>query len=448
MTSTAGVSRAITPLQTLLAVFLWITGIVDIFADIRFLDDIRLGALIMFIALAVFLTSRLTRIVAMISAISAIVYFHYFQTFTPVIDGLRFALVFTIFLPALVLTREVVETSPEIAQARSAFSELSAANRSTGLVIGSQLLGAVLTLGVMAVTAPLVSQSSPEPERRSTLLNVLQGLMLGGLWTPFSVAVVYILNFRPELSLAELLIPGFCMAVVGTLVAIMLAAGPRGLTQIPSALRVFKPLMPMIFVAIVGVLVAAWLLPFSTIQTVALVMPVLCGIKLMMIGPFAARGALGNVFSRIGSTGNEMLLFSAAVVLGYLVQSSGLSAHLVTLLALDRNSVVAAIVVLVMIGPVLALTGMHSVLIGTLLIAIMSPVSDRIPDIIEGQILIFGWMSGAIVSLGSLSVGLGTRLFRVSVARTIISTNLLFTAVFAACVAAVLVLCNGALTAS
>jgi len=403
---------------------------VAIFVDLSALEDVRLGALVLFIALAVISASRLTLFLTAVAIASGTLWMMQSGDIKPILDGLRFALVFSIFLPALVLTRETIEASREIALARSAFMELSSNQRATGVMIGSQLLGVVLTMGVMAMTAPLIRKDSPEQLRRDTILSVLRGLMLAGLWTPFSVGVIYITGFRPELKLLEICGPGFLMALIGSVIAVLVGAGPKGLTQIGSALRIFRPLMPLIAVSITAVVLFATLSSFSTIQSVALVMPVLCAIKLATTGAYAARVTLSRVVSRIGATGNELLLFSAAVVLGSLLRESGLAETLVHLLALDQMPIELAIVVLMILGPLFSFMGMHSILTGTLLFALLGPLDDQIPDMIEAQIVIFGWMCGAILSFGSLSITLGTGLFRVNVGRIVLSANLGFVALF------------------
>jgi len=321
--------------KTVLAVFLWISGLVEIFYLNQTLTDVRIGALVLFMAVAFLSASNLTKAVAALAVVASIGYYLSFGDLDPITDALKFAVVFAIFLPALLLTRETIEASPELSVARSGFLQLTQANRATGLLVGSQLLASVLTLGVLAITSPLVERGSSETLRRETLLTVLRGIMLGGLWTPFSVAVIWILNTRPKLSLIEILGPGFLFALAGTLLAVVLFSGIRGLGQIPSALRVFKPLIPSLATAILVVLVFAHFLPFSTIETVAIVLPVLCLMRLFSIGPRAATGAVKGLFSRIGSSGNELLLFGSAVVLGFLLNASGISSMLVSRLSLD-----------------------------------------------------------------------------------------------------------------
>jgi len=433
--------------KMLLAVFLWFTGLIEIFYVNETLTDVRIGVLVVFMAVTSLTAARLTKAVAALAVVASIGYYLANNNLDPVVDALKFAVVFAIFLPALLLTRETIEASPELSIARNGFLKLNEANRATGLLVGSQLLASVLTLGVLAITAPLVERGSSEVLRRETLLTVLRGIMLGGLWTPFSVAVIWILNTRPNLSLIEILGPGFLLALAGTVLAALLFSGFSGLAQIPSALKVFKPLIPSLATAIFVVLAFAHFLPFSTIETVALVLPLLCLIRLFTIGPRVTAGAVKGLFARIGASGNELLLFGAAVVLGFLLNSSGIAQTLVSILALDTMPIMAAITLLVLLGPLLALTGMHSVLVGTLLAALLTSLDSRIPDIIEGQILLCGWMSAAMISFGSISVGLGTRLFEVSVSRTILSNNILFQILFSALCAGVLVLWFGAVGA-
>jgi len=420
-----------------LAALLWISGLIDIFFDHALLADARLTVFIVFLLLSLLLATRLTRTVMVITTIVSVYWIYVRQDFSLIIDALRFALVFTVFLPALVFIRETLEASPEIGRARNSFLSLPDGQRSTGLVIGSQLLGSVLTLGVLAVCAPLVSENDPEPGRRQAALDVLRGVTLAVPWSPFTIGIVYVLGFRPTLELHEVLITGFMLSVLYTVVSIIQQAGLRGLGAVPQSLRVFAPLIKPIVLSVATVLLLATVTPLSTLESVALAMPVLCMARLATIGRYPARDTLGRIYSRIGATGNELLLFASAVTLGFLIQRSGLAEQIVLVLTLDSMPLPLAIAFLLSTGALLCLSGMHSILVGTVIAALISPLDERLPDIIEAHIILFGWMCGAMLSYGSLSVGLATRLFDVRISRLIFSPSLVYTLWLIAVVTAV-----------
>lgn len=412
---------------SLLAAVLWISGLFAIFSDTDTLADSRLIVFVIFLLLSIFIATRLTRVVVAIALVISAIWFGSGENSSVIIDALRFALVFTIFLPALVFIRETLESSPEISTARRSFTSLPDGQRSTGLVIGSQLLGSVMTLGVLAVSAPLISSSDPEPVRRQAALDALRGVTLAIPWSPFTIGIVYILGFRPSLSLHEVLLSGFLLSMLYTVISVIQQAGLRGLAAIGPSLRVFAPLIRPIALSVAIVLLVATVTELSTLEAVAIAMPLLCLLRLASIGRYAAKDTLQRIYTRIGSTGNELLLFASAVTLGYLIQRSGLADQVVALLTLDEMPLPAAICFLLVAGAGLCLTGMHSILVGTVIATLITPLDERLPDLVEAHIILFGWMCGAILSYGSLSVGLATRLFGISVSRVIISKNLNFT---------------------
>ena len=412
-----------------LSVFLWLSGVLLIFYDQQALGDLRLWVFGFFLLLSVPKATRLTQTVTGITVIVALLWLYRGHDNSVLLDALRFALVFTIFLPALIFIRETLESSPEIGHARRGFFGLPDKHRSTGLVIGSQLLGTVLTLGVLAVSAPLVEKDAPEAVRRQTALDVLRGITLAIPWSPFTIGIVYVLGFRPSLSLHEVLLSGFALSMLYTLVSILQQAGIRGLGAVGQALAVFSPLIRPIALAVGIVLILATTTTLSTIEAVALAMPVLCCIRLATIGRYPAANTLKRVYQRVGATGNELLLFASAVTLGLLIQRSGLAELVVAGLSLDRMPIAAAIGFLLVVGAGLCLLGMHSILVGTVIATLISPLDHRLPDIVEAHIILFGWMCGAMLSYGSLSIGLATRLFDVSVSRLLRSPNIGYTAV-------------------
>jgi hypothetical protein len=89
------------------------------------------------------------------------------------------------------------------------------------------------------------------------------------------------------------------------------------------------------------------------------------------------------------------------------------------------------------LGPLLALAGLHPIVAGTVLLALLGPVSGELPDLVEIQVVLFGWMAGAMVSYASLSIVAASGFFDVPVRRLVLGVNLRYLAGLAVGVAAV-----------
>jgi hypothetical protein len=76
------------------------------------------------------------------------------------------------------------------------------------------------------------------------------------------------------------------------------------------------------------------------------------------------------------------------------------------------------------LGPPLALAGLHPIVAATVLFALLGPVAPELPDLVEIQVVLFGWMAGAMISYASLSIVAASSLFELPVGRLVLGVNL------------------------
>ena len=255
---------------------LWAGSILRIFADAPVLQDISVAVLVLYLLLALPSCTRLSRTIAAVVGGAALLLSTATANWWPLLDGLIFALVFTSFLPTLLVLRATIDVSPEVWRSRAVFATMPLAERASGMLAGGGVLGAVLTLGVFPVLAPLVPRDAKGETRGEMARACLRGLALTLFWSPFTVNMAVALSFRPDVQLWQVVGAGLPLAVLGTGLSVAMfgrGAGARGALH---ALAGFRPILSPLGAAMVAVMAAAGLAPLGTIEAIVLVMPPLC----------------------------------------------------------------------------------------------------------------------------------------------------------------------------
>ena len=252
---------------------LWAVGIVRIFADAPLIQDAAVALLGLYLLLALPTCGRLSLIIAALAGGAAVAISAATAHGRPLLDGLIFALVFTVFLPTLVLLRTAIDVSPEVWRSRAAFAAMPLDERTNGMLAGGGALGPVLTLGVFPVLAPLVPRDAPEAVRGDMARAVLRGLSLSLFWSPFTVNMAVALSFRPDVQLWQVVGAGLPLAVLGGALSIAMFGRAGGAAGVLHALAGFRPVILPLGAAMLAVMAAAGLTPLGTIEAIALVMP-------------------------------------------------------------------------------------------------------------------------------------------------------------------------------
>lgn len=412
--------------KLLLALFLWLSGLLLLFVDIGALAPLREIAFVLFLALAVPVAKPMTRLLAAIGGAAALLLAVAYDDPAAVLAAADRAMVFALFLPALFLLRETMQASPESAEARAAFEALGPGRRIAGLTVGSHLVASVMIIGALPIIQPFIVRQGDDVLRLELVRAAMRGFALSVLWSPFTVAMVFVTTQKPDVTLLQIIGVGLPLAAAALVAAVFVDRRWAGVRAALPALAAFRSLGPAIAL-LVGVVVAvASVAPFSTLEVVALVLPPLCLARLVSLGGTAPRRAVRDAVVTLPRMGDELLLFTAALLLGALITASGAPGLIVEVLHLDAWPTALVPALLLALGPVLALAGLHPIVAGTLLFALMQPLDGRLPDLMQVQIVLFGWMAGAMVSYASLSVVAASGFFQVPLRALVVSVNVAF----------------------
>ena len=409
--------------KLVLVLGLWSSGLVAMFVAPAPLVVTRDAAFLVLLALALPAAKTVSRGVAgsglAAAAVLALVYGETGALFAAA-EG---ALVFVIFLPALFLMRETVQRSPEARTAETAFDQLGPGRRIAGLTVGSHLLAAVMIIGALPVIRPFLVRQ--EPALRAEFARAsIRGFALCVLWSPFTVAMGFVLTARPEVELAAVIAVGLPTTAAALVGAVFVDRGLKGVRAALPALVAFKSLAVPIVVMVGLVVLLASVSPLSTLEVVAIVLPPLCLARLWALPARPVGDALVAAGRDLPRMGDELLIFTGALLLGDLITTTGVADLVAAALQLERWPLPLVPLLGFALGPPLALAGLHPIVTATVLFALLEPVGDQLPDLVEIQIVLFGWMAGAMVSYASLSIVAASSLFEVPVGRLVLGVNL------------------------
>ncbi len=428
--------RGLWAVKLALMLGLWVTGLLLLFVDLPTLTLGRDLAFLLLLALALPAAKLVSRTVALVGLASAALLLVFYDEPDVLLDAAERALVFVIFLPALLIMRETMQRAPEARAAEAAFDTLGPGRRIAGLTIGSHLLAAVLIIGALPIIRPFLARQVEPALKLELTLAAMRGFGLCVLWSPFTVGMAFVLTAKPTVAITDVLMLGLPTTAVALAAAVFVDRGWKGIQAALPALLAFRSLAVPIVVIVVLVVLLASTTPLSTLEAVALSVPLLCAVRLAALPGTPVRAALLATAGDLPRLGDELLMFTGAVLIGELIRSAGLAAAAAELLVLDVWPPALVPALGFALAAPLAVLGLHPIVAGTLLFALLSPIEAQLPDLFEVQMVLFAWMAGAMTSYASLSVVAASSLFEVPLRRLTLSVNLVFVVGLGLCLAA------------
>ncbi|MBI3507981.1 MAG: hypothetical protein HY059_24360 [Proteobacteria bacterium] len=341
-------------------------------------------------------------------------------------QGLDFAVLFGAFLLVLQLVRATVETMPKATTTRALFETMTESERRVAIISSTHLLGGVLSLGSAAVVRPLLPASNNPHLRREQALANIRGMCTSIYWSPFTVGIAFIFYLFPNLPPWQVFGLGACIAALAIVISILGEGGRAGLAALAATVRAFRPvLLPLVSVALAVVVVTA-VSGLSTLQATILVMPLFALLQLLLSESTRAERVWRLTVDRVGRSGDDLVVFTAAVVLsGVIVASPEVTQAAGTILPASLP-LPAIILVMMVVGLALSLLGLNAMLCATVLLALVSGTNGVVPDLVMALILLYAWSCSSSLSLASLGVLTVAQLYGVAPQSLIWTRNLVF----------------------
>ncbi len=418
---------------------LWLTGYLTMLPALSPLEPIRLALFIAFLLLALATARSLARVLIGVAVAAALLTSGHGGGAEVLLAGVDFGIVFAVFLPTLVLVRETMDRAPETQAAQMAFAKLGGEDRLAGLTGSVHVLGAFLILGGLFMTGPFVAAEPDRARRRREALAAMRGFGLAVWWSPFTIGMAFALTNRPDVPLLHAMALGLLLALLGIAISLAVFTPGPAFKGLMRALQALQPITVPAGVSILAVVGVASLTPLGTVAAVGLVMPLLCFGRLAQLGVGQLLEGSTVAARRLNRLGDEFLLFTAAAIFGFTLQATGGAEFLAGWLALDRLLSIMVPLAIILLGIVLALIGVHSVVIGGLVVALLHPVEHRLPDLIEVATILIPWGAAAMISYSSLSVVTAVSVYRLSFMDFVWSPNIVFLVLMSGVVALVFI---------
>ena len=131
---------------------------------------------------------------------------------------------------------------------------------------------------------------------------------------------------------------------------------------------------------------------------------------------------------RMSRGGDDMLVFTAAVVLGSILLESRPVLDVMATVLPPHLPVPILLGALCMIGLVLGLLGLNAILVGTILIALAASSAGDLPDMVMALVVLYGWTAASMLSFASLAILITGQMFQIDTRKLAWSSNIRFLA--------------------
>lgn len=409
---------------------LWVIDLARIPLPLPLLADLSYALLAAYILVSFPQVRNSNRILAAIIATIAVLLHRGQFPFSVIARGLEFAVVFGAFLAVLQFVRATVEVLPGAATSRTVFANMDARSRRVAVMIASHLLAVVLSIGAFAVIRPLLPTDPDPEERRRQGMAALRGVCIAIYWSPFTVGIGFIFFSFPNLAPWTVFATGALVALAVMAVSAAVDGGRDAIPALLTTVRAFRPILTPLAVATGAVVTLVAFTTLSNLQATIIVMPLFCLYHALRGGRERAWRVTTVALERMSRGGDDMLVFTCAVVLGSILLESKPVMDVIAHVLPPHLPAPVLIGTLCAMGLALALMGLNALLVGTVIIAVAASSAGDIPDMAMAMVVLYGWAAASMLSFASLAMLTTGTMFQVETRKLYLSGNVIFFAIF------------------
>jgi hypothetical protein len=411
-----------------LPILLWIVGLARIAWPHPTLANLSYGLLVAYLIVSFPQVRTSNRVLAGILAIICILLHRGELPFSVVARGLEFAVVFAAFLAVLQFVRATVEALPGAGASRGLFAGMDQVSRRVAVLVSCHLLAVVLSIGAFAIVRPLLPAEEDEEEHRRLAVAALRGVCTAIYWSPFTVGIGFIFFTFPSLPPWQVFGVGMACAVAIVGSAAIAWGGRKSGAALVATVGAFRPILSPLIGATAAVVATVAFSGLSNLQATIVVMPLFCLYQMLKGGRERTWRVTSIAIERMARSGDDMLVFTFAVVLGSILLDSRPALDAMGHMLPAHLPVPVLIGSLCAIGLALGMLGLNAILVGTVLIALAASSAGDLPDMVMALIVLFGWTAASMISFASLAILISGQMFQVDSRRLTWSANVPFLA--------------------
>lgn len=344
--------------------------------------------------------------------------------------GMERTPIFAAFFGTILILRATADRRPETRRTQGMFQDLSAGQRIGAFLIGAYLIGVLLVVGAMAVLAPIQGNDATEAERRTAAEACLRGMCLAPLWSPFWIAMAVAYQQLPDVPLWQVIALGLPLSAVGLFVSHLIFARNVGIRELWWAVWGLRPIIPPVAISAAAIVLLTSFTDFSTLQTVILCVPLLCGAALSSMGRRALTSALSSVSRGMGGVTDEIALVTVALVLGRVLAQAMTDEGMAAQIGAFGPPPLVLIGATMILMTIAALVGIHQLVSMTVILASLAPVQAGLAKPVLMEAALVGWAFASMVGISAVSATVAASMFRIPVERLVYGVNLKFVLAF------------------
>ena len=360
------------------------------------------------------------------------------------VAGGRYILIFSAFLPTMVLVRATSLTMPSVPHTQTALSKLPAEAASGGFQLAANMFGGIINLGALAVLSAAVPANADIKRRKLGAEATLRGMVTAAAWSPFFVAFAVGQSFTDPLNSWIAIAMGSVTTLVFSLVTIPVFNRSFSLAQLRLVAGCLAPVLVRILIVLVAVLISAIIFGLTALSAVVVVMPLLIVVQ-FGLNPSMIPVILKEGRRSIRSMADDIVIISVSMLIGHFAVSTDVFNVLFSTL---QNGMIPgwwALMFTPLVMMLASLVGVHPVISSVALLSIFSNGNAAVHPALLMQAHLIGWGAGTMSSVASLSAITCANLFNIPIRQIVLGPNLLTGLCYATIGGAVLSLVNLAL---
>ena len=325
----------------------------------------------------------------------------------------RYALIFCALIPTMALVRATALIMPSVNQTQEQLARLPPNTSASGFQLAAHFFGGVLNLGVVPILSAAIPENSSFERRRAAAEATLRGMVTAATWSPFFIAFAIGQKFTGNLDSWIAISIGVFTAIIFTFGTLPYINKSFKNLQINLLFGLFLVLFRLV-IALVSVLIVAFLFNYTALSAVILVMPGLVLLQLIRNSK-GFKVVIASTKNSMVNISDDIVIISMAMVVAFFATEAGVFSEVVSTFYSGIIPGWVALILTPTIMMVASIIGIHPVISSTALLGIFSGGAADVHPALLMQSHLIGWGAGTLPSFASLALITCSRLFVVPV---------------------------------
>lgn len=334
----------------------------------------------------------------------------------------RYILIFAGLVATMILAKTTAQTMPSVRRTQDALAQLPNEKRAVGLQLAGHAFGGVINTGAFAMLSAALPRNADHLSRVKAAQAALRGMNSSVVWSPFFVSFAVGQVFIDARSAWIAIGIGVFTSLFFMMVTLPIFTPKLSRTVIKASLACLKPVSIRLIFVLISVLAAALIFDLTALSAVVVVMPVIILIQFVR-QPQNVKEILTLTRSALTQVADDIVVISAAMILGFLVTSTDAIAPFLAMMPVDVVHGAIALIATPVVMCLASFIGVHPVISSTFLLALFSGGGADVSPALLMQAHMIGWGAGTMSSLASLSVISCSTLYQVSTRELALGAN-------------------------